>query len=458
MALGIELEDVIASTSLDLAGVNTDDDLRIDENWIPLAYDPDGGLITETIPMVAIGATADIRAALETLDGILEKAYKWKNDKSRANLIRFNYYEGTGTRVVWRTVTGGRIEPAQITGSNNFLELGTARNIYRFNLKLEMVPGWEQTEASSSSGALDRFGGSVAITNSAGSRPARLGRVIASPAATTLGNCWLGIRDPRYGVTDFIPRQDFEDGGRFNGTTLETGGASEYGNYVQTSFATEADLALRVQWVMADWGGTTITHMNGKYLVLAKANLTATGKAGLQLRWGFGPGSYTFNPEVEVTYNSSNWNAYPLGYVQLPPWPTAQNVNAEMNNFIMEFWAEKLIAGSFDLKMDAFVFMPTDHLFTMKVASSVPAPPSGLDIMTREDWHHFVYGTGVTGNRAVTGMSQNFQDWTLPLGTSKMVLVSEILSSNVHYLPNPGGTLTFSIYRNPITGFPFKDS
>ena len=458
MSHGVEIEDVAGSSVLDLVGLNVNDDLRVDEDWNPQAYDSEGTMIEEVIPMIAVGTNAQIKAALDDLDQKLELARNWRDDKSRLDYIRLNYLEEAASQEVFRAVTNGHIVPAEMKAHNRFLENTTNRNIFRFDLELELVPGWESAEVNSSSGALDRFGGQATITNNVGSRPARMGRVIAVPTITLIGNMWLGIRDVREGLTDFTARQNAENFSLFNSSTLETGGASEYGDFVQTDFtAGGTTLKKRWTWVSFDGSPSNPEHMNGKYLLLVKANMTAgSSTVGLQARWGFGPGGQTYNTEIEVEYTSQNWHVYPLGYVQFPPWPATQNTLQNMSRFSVDFWVERL-TGSAELKMDALVLMPTDHLFTMAVDANANTSPSGVDIITREDWHHFTYGVSSTPGQAQTGVAQNFQNWALPTGSSEMVLVSEILSSNAHYLPNPTvGDLTFTIYRNPVLGFPFE--
>jgi len=469
VSFGVELEDVAASSVLDLVGLNSDDDLRVDKDWNPVAFDPSGEFTEELIPMIAVGTNVEIRAALDTLDERLQKAYLWKDDKSRLDYIRLNYLEETASQEVYRTVVGGKIVPTPLTAGDTWLEQAGGRNIYSFNLQLDVVPGWESPEVSKATGNLDMFGGQATLANSKGSRPARLGRVIAPPTTTLIGNMWLGIRDKREGLTDFTARQLFEDGSLFNGASLVAGGAPEYGtNRVEVDFSAGGEsLQKRVTWTIENTGATTFEHMNGKYLILAKVNLLDGGggggvgtdaRIGLQLRWGFG-GSLTYNTEVDVTYITAAYHVVPLGFIQLPPWPSAQNSRRDMFAFQLQFWAERLYdgGGDPDLKLDAFVFMPTDHLFTMKVDTTSSLTPNGVDIMTREDWHHFAYGSSsVDPNRAVTGMAQSFQNWALPVGDSEVVLVSEGLSNNRYYLYEPGKLIAFTFYPQAVTGFPFE--
>ena len=174
MAFGVEIEDVEATSTLDLLGLNSDDNLRVDQDWVPAAYLESGEAITERLPMLAVGTNAEIRAALDDLDQKLEKAKLWNSDKSRRDWIRFNILEQASGQEVFRTVLGGKIIPATLTGNDTFLDQGTGANRYRFDLELETLPHFESAEVSSTISNLDRFGGTGNFTNSLGSRPARI--------------------------------------------------------------------------------------------------------------------------------------------------------------------------------------------------------------------------------------------------------------------------------------------
>ncbi len=464
MSFGLEIEDVEASSILDLVGLNVDDDLRIDQDWVPQSYNDSGEGITERIPMLAIGSGVAIKAALDDLDQKLEKAKLWNADKSRRDWIRLNILEETASKEVYRTILGGKIIPAVLTGSDTFLDQGTGENRYRFDLELDLLPHFETAEVSSTISSVDRFAGAGTLTNNVGSRPARISRVDVPINVVLLGDLWLGIRDEREGLTDFAPRQEFQDGFLGAGSSLVVGGAPEYAtNYVETDFAGTPGMANRLAWELQNAGATNIEHFNGKYLIIARVRLDLVGaKAGLQLRWGFGSGSEVENPTVEITcQNASDWKVAPLGYIQIPPWPSAKSDPIiDMDNFRLDFFAEELFdnGGAPELQMDVFCFMPTDHLFTMTTPNITGAGvPNGLQIFTREDWFQFAYGTDLGGTKVKTGIVQSFQNWNLPIGSSKAVLVSQNLAGGQRDSPIPASAdMSFTFYRHPVLGFPFE--
>ncbi len=453
MAFGVEIEDVEASSVIDLIGLNTDDNLRVDDDWSPVAYTEEGGFIVDTIPMLAVGTNAEVRNILRDLERILEKATLWRTDKSRADYIRMNYLEAAGGKEVYRTIVGGTIIPVTLTAHDKFLDKTTGRNLFRFDLRLEVVPGWESPELTKGTGALDKFGGQTTLTNNNGTRPARLGRVIATPTIDIYGSVWLGLRDKRQGLTDFTARALFDNFSLTNSVKI-AGDSTSYGtNIVKTSSTNDM-----VRRAGHSWGAlTNPEQINGKYLILCRCKTDATGvKWGLQVRWGFG-NVLNENVEVEVGYNDDRWQVIPLGYTQYPPWPLAQNVKDDLTNQTLTFWAERIGTTPGDLLMDAIVFMPTDHLFTMRVDNSAgSANPFGLDIMTREDWHQFAYGVNLTSTNAIGNMAQSFQNWSMPVGDSEVVLVAESEIGGFFESPNPGDTLTFTFYPQPVSGFPFE--
>lgn len=463
MSFGVEIEDVVATSTLDLVGLNSDDGLRVDQDWVPAAYLESGGAVAERIPMLAVGTNVEIRAALGDLDQKLEKARLWNADKSRRDWIRLNILEETAAKEVFRTVLGGKIIPVTLTGGDTFLDKEGGENRYRFDLELEVLSHFETAQVSSSVTNLDRFGGTGDFTNPLGSRPARISRVHSPIDIVLLGDMWLGIRDEREGLADFDPRQFFEDGLQYSGTTKVTVGGDYAVQSSETDFAGTPEIAHRVSWSLANTGAANIDHFNGKYLILARVRLTLVGaKAGLQLRWGFGLGSEVENPTVEVTCNDVNdWIVIPLGYIQIPPWPSAYtDPFIDVEEFHLNFWAEELDdnGGSPELQMDTFCFIPTDHLFTMRVPNITGSGvPNGLQIFTREDWFQFAYGTRLDGISVKSGIIQSYQNWSLPVGSSRMVLVSQTLAGGEYYSPNPGsGNLDFAFYRHPVLGFPFE--
>ncbi len=464
MAFGVEIEDVAATSVLDLVGLNSDDNLRVDQDWVPQPYDGSGKPITERIPMLAIGTNAEIKAALDDLDQKLEKATLWNADKSRRDWIRLNILEQAASQEVYRTILGGKIIPATLIGSDTFLDKEAGDNRYRFDLELETLSHFESAQVNSTISNVDRFAGTGNLTNSVGSRPARISRVDVPVNVVLLGDMWLGIRDEREGLTDFAPQQEFQDGALGSGSSLVSGGAPEYAtNYVETDFVGTPEMASRLAWVLQDSGASNLDHFNGKYLIIARVRLDLVGaKAGLQLRWGFGAGSEVENPAVELTCeNASDWKVLPLGYIQIPPWPAAySDPIIGMDDFKMDFWAEELDdnGGSPELQMDVFCFMPTDHLFTMLVPNITGSGvPNGLQILTREDWFQFAYGTDINGTKIKTGLVQSFQNWTLPTGNSRAVLVSQNLAGGQRDSPSPASAdMSFTFYRHPVLGFPFE--
>ncbi len=457
MTLGVELESVEAATEVDLTGSNAEDYLRVDEDWVPAAYEEGGEAIQEVIPMLGVGTSTQIRASLDEVEKYLEIARNWASDKTQKEWIRLKVLEETGSREAHRTVVGGKIVPRTLTGSDYYLDKGTNDNRYPFNLELDVVPGWDIIPASASqtTASLDRFGGQDTLSNSTGTRPAIIDYFTNTVNLTLLADTWIGIRDEREGLTGFTARQELEEGDGTGTDTSEVGGdAFDYGtNIWRTTFATETGLDLRggIQLSQFDPTPSNWEDYHGRYLIILRARMSAlSSKAGVQLRWGFGPANETLNTEVEV--EGTQWSLYPLGIVEIPPWPNWGTTH-DMRSFYFQFWAERL-TGSASLDWDAICLMPTDHLFSM--SNNILQIFRKVHIRTRRDWHPFAYGQDDLVYPK-TGFAQHFQNWTLPTGSSEIVVASMYWNNSVKTSPSPGSSLSaYQLYHIGKAGFPFE--
>lgn len=468
MSLGVEIEDVYASSTLDLVGLNAEDRLRVDDKWAPVAYSDEEGVLIETVPMLAVGTNSQIRNALKSLDLKLEGAKKWYSDKSRRGWTRLNVLEEASGQEVSRSIVDGSIVPATLTGNNTFLENLTNTNYYRFDLKLTLVPGWELPEVNTATAALDRFGGYSDFTNNAGSRLARISRLNVGTVVATIGEMWIGIREEREGLTDYDPQYDCDNGFLYNGST-KVASANSYGTQVvETDFAGNSGHLLRLNFVPLAGGGANSEDRNGKYLVLMRVRFTQDGtannaKISLQLQWGTGTGAMVQNPAVLLTGQSLNWYIVPLGYIQVPPWARSQSDpnTAFYGSMLLNFYADLLDGDGEtpELQMDSVVYMPTDHLFTGAVQYGLSGVNlgDGMEIMTRADWHQYSYFIDQPGNLVETGAIQSFQDWALPTGTSRLVLAMQGTYSGALLSENPGTVKpVLTLYRYPVSGYPFE--
>lgn len=467
MTFGVEIEDVVASTVLDLTGTNTDDNLRVaaEDEWVPAAFNPDEQEITETIPMLAVGTTAQVRAAIRDLDRLIEKGRLWSADRTRMDDVVLRYKEESN-QYVERPILGGRLIPKEFTGSHIYLD-GGADTTVKFDLEIKTVPHFFDDEGSSlSTGSIDRFGGSANLTLTKGSRPALITNMETTPELSFISHAWIGLREEREGLTDFTPRILTGDlGNYFNGASSVVGNTWTYGtNYTLIDFSAGGD-SLQKRWEgnLLDLGLTNYEDMNGKYLVIVRAAMTAAAKkAGVQLAWGYPNDNFTYNSEVEVTHydasSSEVWGSYPLGYIQIPPWPAIEGSHRDSRNFQLEIYAERLVgSGSDDLAIDAIALIPTDHLFTCKPGNTQDIRK--LFVATRKDWQSFSYGlaSGVTVPKV--GYPQTYQDWNLPVGTFKVVVVTDAIdgTGGIIYSPGPTvGDLGYQFFYAATSAFPWE--
>ncbi len=460
MALGVELENVYDSTTLDLAGVNVEDYLRVDEDWVPVAYEEGGASVQETIQMLAVGTAAQVKAALDELDKYLEIARLWGTDKSRRKWIKMSLLEQVGGFEAYRTIIGGRIKPASIVGNATFLDEGTGSNKYRFDLELDVIPGWEvhDTAASETTTFIDRYGGQDTLSNPEGTRPAQIEYFTNADDMVLFGDLWVGIRDEREGLTDFQALLPLTGGSGYNGFGGENAKTStEYGGWYDGSIVATNDMLERVGWGMNNLSPapTSWEDYHGRYLVLIRAKLddnTAGEKVRLQLHWGFGAENETLNPPV-VLSTDGTWTIVPLGYIVMPPWPNWwSSITHNMRNFTFRIFGGGLV-GSALVSLDAMCLIPADHMFTME--TSIDHVFRKVHAWTRRDWHAFAYGKDSTAYPK-SGFPHHFQNWSLPTGSSEIVIALTQWSSGEKISPSPGiSTMRWNVQRISKAGFPF---
>lgn len=399
----------------------------LSDGWRPArAVDPHTPVIETMRVKLTTTSNDNFASQLRTLNRLFVYANQYGTNETQEDEVYLNAQLSGETEQRRSILLGGSYkfdkdiaEPI----SRNF-------DVYFLTLALRRMPYWEQTGSDGATTlALNCLAGNIVVTTGVvGDMPARLSIAVAQDTGGPVETLWAGIRsDRRHGnATSFHPKWECEIGTAGTDTATSTAeDANTSGSspkIMRCTFSTSTALVERVRVLASEVGDPASQY--GRFLVLARLQLTAAGTVRVRLQSGWYSALVTPNYKVGdlVTITSIFWKVYELGIVKFPPFHGNGINAASMNNAALSLLAERT-SGSTSFDMDTFILIPIDEGFAKLSGTSLTASTEVAQI-------------GVSPlNKVITGFSSsgNFQKYVefsqqnffLPTETTRVYFVGE---------------------------------
>ena len=305
----------------------------------------------------------------------------------------------------------------------------------KFNISIVYLDEWEDrvgtTIIPNTPTTVSGLGGSYTIGAISGSYPARINLMQFSGGPTaTLYKIWCGIRPTGEGVSSFRPVWELESGTNgtdtatytdYGGPAAQNAGPGFADNSKRCTFAT-ATMVNRVSMtVQQAWADTNYNHAAGRYNVLLRCRLDATGECTARMYSGYGS---TLAPAEYKPITWTNYKLLSLGEITIPPsgnFADTWTDTAFYPTFKVAVYAERN-SGTPNLIMDCLVLIPTDH-YTTNVGSAIGA--GGYT-------NHYVFEDGTHGGLSIdssdnpnAGLEIGMSGWELPISGGLLVVAAE---------------------------------
>lgn len=358
----LRLENDDASTFVDVVN----DICRLQNRYSFAGGDDDR--VTEVFELLVRESTpAAARARVDDLEELLEQAFDWHKDELRHDSVWLRWVtdeENEKRALVYayelRMLEKGAYSPRRLDGGGGFFQLVITRHISYEEVEAQTVTA---SGVSLGAGTWD-----LTATLLGGRVDGRIKSLRITPAGTaTYDRAWIGFRRPREGVADFDPVLECEDG-----TAVATGVASAADATASSGFAMRTDftlgpgaaMAYRFQYALSDTGATNLDHYVGRYMLLHRYRLSASGSVvGLRASLSYTSPAYdvpqTLLQEQYVTANVYHIQA--MGEIRIPPlgWRSPFTSYA-LNNLRINVEAERLSGSAQYYYADAFYLVPLD--------------------------------------------------------------------------------------------------
>ncbi|HNB50412.1 MAG TPA: hypothetical protein PK530_00635 [Anaerolineales bacterium] len=319
-----------------------------------------GARVIETFNLVGGGSDATLITAVNTFEDLLDLVEKFHTDPLRNESI---WLEANATSETARRALlyDGELTPAMLANLSPLL----GRDGAYYTAALTRHAAWEKVTAETASTTnVSALGGTWALGDEGGTLNGRIARLSVegrSGGGGPLHRFWVGIRPLYEGTSTFASKWECESGTNATDATDTADANASGGTMVRVDFATVATLTKRFHMGVTTFVSTS-KHAVGRYLILARAKVTA-GTVALQMRSGFSGGE-NFAPHKMCFLSNTTYELIELGEVQFPPMGYRSLLqNDEMlEQMQLQFWAER-ISGAGNLDVDCLVLMPSEHMF-----------------------------------------------------------------------------------------------
>lgn len=324
------------------------------------------GTITETLDLVGVDTSSNLRAATYAIERLLERCRRWHLNPLYQESVWLEW-AAEGETAKRSLIYTGALSLNSSLRSNPLIDSG----VLRARLALTRHPLWEtSTGIFPDPGTVSTLGGTLWLTPAtASTAPQRIGALqltgIAALAAP-LSKVWLGLRNYYDGATYFNPVWECELGTLGTDAALAThtsaNPTAEANNYVSVSFATVATDAKRLS-IYTLQNSAVPADQVGHYMVLARCRVGAGTTVALTMRTGMYPDTDDNHvPNAPAYVTNTEWHYEELGRVQIPLSGLRANWSdwgGSASYTQLQLWAERL-DGTGILDLDCLVLIPTD--------------------------------------------------------------------------------------------------
>lgn len=396
--------------------------------------------VIESFSVIATDTVTNLLYQLKRLEDVLDQIRQYHDRKPAAAQWWFEWHVD-GEEEKRALLYTGQMEYPALVGISPMIECTTI--IVKFAFVRH--PLWENDTYIAVSQEIDmpdagaHVSDKMILNSIEGTAPARVERaevqVTNTPFLVTPATAeyWMGIRPLHDGVANFDQVWEVEDGTAATDTAFSANPADSGTGRLQTTFATNTGLVRRFYIQLGDIAKVIGSERDyiGRYLVLARMQLTAAGTVGVQMRSGYSDQIV----HEEIYISNTDFFLRELGEIEIPPASDpAMSYWNWLRAFTISIYAERL-SGTPSLDVDFLFLVPTEHF--LHVENSVIKFDNAIkrydDIYTIANDTLFAVGyTAGTPDMVNDALTITPLDWYIPQEGGALVMIGQ--GSTVHDL------------------------